>query len=99
MLLIEQTRYDIRQMKRLFDANRVKHHNATMHRKTLEELKDCLASMLNNLDVEPVIDPNESVDGEFDISKPIRSKENKVYQIFSIETIERMFPKKGREEQ
>jgi hypothetical protein len=55
--------------------------------------------MLNNLDVEPKMTQNESVDGEFDISKSIRAKENKVYQIFSIETIEKMFPKKGSDDE
>ena len=97
LLRIERTRYDLRQIKYLFEANRTKNNNVTVHRNTLEELEDCLAAMLNNLDVEPVLDPNESVEGEFDLSKPIRSKENKVYQIFSIETIEKMFPREGRD--
>jgi hypothetical protein len=86
-------------MKHLFEANRAKNDNVAMHRKMLDELDDCLAAMLNNLDVEPRLDLNESVDGEFDLSKPIRARENKVYQIFSIETIERMFPMKGSDDQ
>jgi len=99
LLKIEQARYELRQMKHLFEANQAKNNNVNVHRNTLEELEDCLAAMLNNLDVEPVLRPNESVEGEFDLSKPIRARENKVYKIFSIETIEKMFPKKGREEQ
>ena len=98
LIRIEQARYDLRQMKHLFEANRAMNNNVMIHRNTLEELEDCLAAMLNNLDVEPVLDPSISVEDEFDLSKPIRSRENKVYQIFSIETIERMFPKKGRDE-
>jgi hypothetical protein len=54
--------------------------------------------MLNNLDVEPVLDADESISGEFDINKPIRSRENRIYKIFSIETIEKLFKRKGRNE-
>ena len=99
LILIEQARYELRQMKHLFEANKSKNNNVAIHRNMLEELEDCLAAMLNNLDVAPVLDPNESVEGEFDLSRPIRARENKVYQVFSIETIEKMFPKKGRDEQ
>ena len=99
LLRIENARYELRQMKCLFDANRAKNENVAAHRNMLESLEDCLASMLNNLDVEPKMTRNESVDGEFDISKSIRAKENKVYQIFSIETIEKMFPKKGSDDE
>ena len=95
LIYIEQIRYELRQLKHLYDVNCAKNLNVRTHRKMLEELEDCLSAMLNNLDVEAKRDPNETVEGEFDLSKPIRSKENKVYQIFSIETIEKMFPKKG----
>ena len=53
--------------------------------------------MLNHLDVEPVFDPTDVVTDEFDLSKPIRARENKVYRVFSLETIEMLFAKKGRE--
>ena len=99
LIYIEQTRYELRQIKQLYDANRTKNMNVRAHRDMLEILEDCLSAMLNNLDVEPKFDPDETVDGEFDLGQPIRSRHNKVYQIFSIETIEKMFPKKGRDEQ
>ncbi len=95
LLDIEQARYEIRQLKRLFDLNTEKEHNVTLHHEMLEKLEDCISSILNNLDVEPTFDPYDAIDDEFDLNKPFRSRENRVYQIFSIETIERMFPKKG----
>lgn len=99
LLEIEQTRYEMRQIKHLFDENLEKEKNVLLHRKMLDNMADCLSSMLNNLDVEPVFDANESVEGEFDLRKSPYSRENKVYQIFSINTIEKIFSKKGREQQ
>ena len=98
LLSIEHTRYEIRQIKHLFDENLAKEKNVLMHRKMLDEVEDCLSSMLNHLNVEPVFDPDESIDGEFNTNKSLYSRENKVYQIFSIETIEKMFQQKGRDE-
>ena len=98
LVLIENTRYELRQLKHLFEENLEKERNVLIHRQMLDDMADCLSSMLNNLDVEPSLDPNETVDGEFDLRKSIHSKENKVYQIFSIETIEKMFNKKGRDQ-
>ena len=98
LLRIERARYELRQLKRLYEANLAKDANVQRHRDMLEEVEDRLAGILNNLDVEPSPDPNESVEGEFDLSKPIRAKENKVYRVFSIETIEKLFLKKGRDE-
>jgi hypothetical protein len=72
--------------------------NVDAHRAMLQEVEDCLVAMLNNMDVEPSMDECESVEGEFNPNKPIRSGENRIYQIFSIETIEKMLPKKGSEE-
>ncbi len=95
LIKIEQARYELRQLSHLYETNISKDAGVTLHRETLEEIEDCLSGMLNNLDVEPVIDPDETVEGEFDISKPVNSRANKVYQVFSIEVIERMFPKKG----
>ncbi len=94
---IEQSRYDIRQLKRIYNANLEKDKNVTTHHDMLDKLVDCLSGILNNLDVEPKIDLVDSVEEEFDLSRPVCSRENKVYQIFSIETIETMFPKKGVE--
>ena len=54
-----------------------------------------LSSIVNSLDVKPVFDENESVSGEFDLTKPIKSRENKVYRIFSLNTIEKLFSDEG----
>ena len=69
--------------------------NVRRHRQTLESVENRLSAMLNNLGVEPVPDKNENITCEFDIQKPIRSADNKVYRVFSVETIEAMFDKKG----
>lgn len=95
LIYIEYLRYEIRQIKRLYEENRVLDENVDAHRVLLQEVEDCLVAMLNNMDVEPVMDATDSVEGEFDPNQPIRSRDNRVYQIFSIETIEKMFPKKG----
>lgn len=97
LIAIEHTRYELRQLKRLYDENLEKEKNVLMHRKMLDAMSDCLSSMLNHLDVEPVFDENESVDGEFDLGKSLYSRDNKVYQIFSLETIEKIFSMKGRD--
>ena len=94
---IEQIRYEIRQIGRLQAANISKNSNVNQHRDTLESVENRLSAILNNLGVEPTPDPYESLDHEFDIQRPIRAAENKVYKVFSIETIESMFPKKGGE--
>lgn len=97
LFLIEQIRYEIRQIGRLQQANLAKNSNVTLHRETLEQVENRLSAILNNLGVQPEPDPYETLDHEFDMQRPIRAAENKVYKIFSIETIETMFPKKGGE--
>lgn len=92
---IEQIRYEIRQIGRLQGANIAKNNNVNQHRDTLESVENRLSAILNNLGVEPTPDPYESVDHEFDIQRPIRAAENRVYKVFSIEAIESMFPRKG----
>ncbi len=95
LVAIEHARYDLRQLKYLHDANHEKEKLITAHREMLERLEDCLGGILNNLDVEPVPDPLLSVDDELNLARPVSSKENKIYQVFSVETIERMLPMKG----
>ncbi len=92
---IEQKRYEIRQLKRIYSANNEKDRNASIHQDMLEKLEDCISSILNNLDVAPVMEFVDSIEDEFDITKPFRARENKIYQIFSLEAIESMFPRKG----
>ena len=79
----------------MFDANAATERNVARHREMLEEVQDQLSGMLNNLGVEPVFDSEERVDGEFDLTKSFRSRENGIYKVFSIEVIEKMFPRKG----
>ena len=98
LIYIERARYELRQLKHLYEANLAKDANVKRHRNLLEDLEDHLSSMLNNLDVDPVLDPDDSLVGEFDITKPLRARENKIYRIFSLDTIEKLFSKKGREQ-
>lgn len=92
---IEKVRYEIRGIGSLHEKNMDKIRNVRRHRQTLESVENRLSAMLNNLGVEPVPDKNENITCEFDIQKPIRSADNKVYRVFSVETIEAMFDKKG----
>jgi hypothetical protein len=99
LVFIERARYEIRQLKYLYEANLAKDANVKRHRELLEELEDRLGSMLNHLDVEPIADPQLHLQGELDLSKPVRARENKVYRVFALETIEKLFyKKKGREQ-
>lgn len=95
LIQLEEKRYELRQYKHLFDANAATERNVARHREMLEEVQDQLSGMLNNLGVEPVFDSEERVDGEFDLTKSFRSRENGIYKVFSIEVIEKMFPRKG----
>lgn len=95
LIYIERARYEIRQLKYLYEANLLKEANVKRHRETLKTVNSQLSSILNSLDVKPVLDTTESVSGEFDITKPIRARENKVYRVFSLDTIEKLFNTKG----
>lgn len=99
LIQLEEKRYELRQYKHLFDANVATERNVARHREMLEEVQDQLSGMLNNLGVEPVFDGEERVDGEFDLTKSFRSRENGIYKVFSIEVIEKMFPRKGSDKQ
>lgn len=95
LIFIEKSRYELRQLRHLYEANLVKDANIRRHRDTLDELQDHIGTILNKLDIEPVLDEDETVANDFDITKPIRAKVNRVYRVFSIETIEKLFKKKG----
>lgn len=90
---IEELRYEIGRIKYLNDLNAAKNEHMELHRKKLEEIEDKLSGMLNNLGVEPTIIEYDDLDGEFDVTKPLLSPENRVYKIFSVETIESLFDK------
>ncbi len=88
LINIEEFRYEIRQLTILYEANLQKDKNVNKHRVVLEEVENCLSGILNNLGIRPVVDESETVDGEFNLLKPIRANENKVYKIFSLDAIE-----------
>ncbi len=88
LINIEEFRYEIRQITLLYEANLLKDKNVNKHRVVLEEVENCLSGILNNLGIRPTIDETERVDGEFNVLKPIRASENKVYKIFSLDAIE-----------
>ena len=95
LIFIERARYELRQLRYLYEANLIKDANIRRHRDTLDDLQDHIGTILNKLDIEPVLDEEETVANDFDITKPIRAKINRVYRVFSIETIEKLFSKKG----
>ncbi len=95
---IEEFRYEIRQLTLLYEANLQKDKNVNKHRVVLEEVENCLSGILNNLGIRPTVDETETVEGEFDLMKPIRSSENKVYKIFSLEAIESLLLRKPTED-
>ena len=78
--------------------NMAKERSVTKHRIMLEELQDRLSSILSNLGVEPVYDTEFSILGEFDLNKSFYTKDNSIYQIFSVEAIEKLFPRNRRED-
>ena len=94
---IEQARYEIRQLKYFYDENVKKDLNIKNHRELLEEVEDRISGILNNLGITVAEQELESVEGEFNVNKPVRSVENKVYRVFSLDVIEAMFPN-GRKE-
>ena len=91
LIAIEEERYELRQIRTLYEANVLIEKHVTMHREMLEKVQDRISSMLNNLDVEAIIDADDAAPSELDISKSFIAKENKIYQIFSLDTIENMF--------
>ncbi len=95
LIYIERSRYELKQLQQLYEANVAKDAGIKRHRELLDELIDRIGSMLNKLDVEPVFEPEESVTSVFDVTKPIRSRENSIYRIFSLDTIDKLFVKKG----
>lgn len=96
LINIEEFRYEIRQITLLYQANLLKDKNVNKHRVILEDVENCLSGILNNLGIHPTIDDSTSVDGEFNLLRSIRSPENKVYKIFSLDAIESVLVGKGR---
>ena len=91
LVTIEHLRYEIRSITRLYEYNLAKNRNIELHRQMLEIVENKLSAMLNNLGVEPVIVKYNDLSDEFNVNKSYMSNENRIYKIFSIETIENLF--------
>lgn len=98
LLAIENARYVIRQINRIYKLNAQIEKHIKIHRIELEMLENHLSAILNNLGIEPVVDKSINIKNEFDIKLPIDSPQNKVYKIFSIEVIEELFSSNGGEQ-
>ncbi len=96
LIKIENLRYDLRNVTRLYNENRSKNRNIEEHRQMLEMVEDKLSAILNNLGVAPVVVHYNDLEDEFDVSKSFRSTYNKIYKIFSLDAIENLFGGKGR---
>ena len=91
LVKIEHLRYEIRNITRLYNYNLAKNRNIEQHRQMLEVVENKLSAMLNNLGVEPVIVKYKDLSNEFDVNKSYMANDNRIYKIFSIETIENLF--------
>ena len=96
LIKIEDCRYEIRQFTYLYQQNIIQDRNIDVHRHVLDDVENCLGTILNNLGIHPVIDDNVSVNGEFNLLKSILSYDNKVYKVFSLEAIESLLIKDKR---
>lgn len=96
LIQIENLRYDLRNITKLYKYNLAKNRNIERHRKELEELENTISAMLNNLGVEPEVVRFNDLTEEFDVNKSIRSNANKIYKIFSIDAIEALFETKEK---
>ena len=94
LIEIEHLRYEIRNITRLYNYNLAKNKNIEQHRQMLEIVENKLSAMLNNLGVEPVVVRYRDLSEEFNVNKSYMSNENRVYKIFSIDTIENLFDRK-----
>ncbi len=93
LISIEELRYEIRQILFLYEFNLKKDRNIDKHRKALDNVENCLGTILNNLGVHPIIDNNVIVEREFNMLKPILAHDNKIYKVFSLDAIESLLIK------
>ena len=96
LIRVEEFSHDIRLITILHNANLQKEKNINNHRLALESIEDCLSGILNNLGIYPSVDESVNVDGEFNISAPVFSSENKIYKILSLDKIEDLIIKKSK---
>lgn len=95
LLTIEKLRYIVREINRIQQLNNQIETHVKIHRIELEVLENHLSSILNNLGIEPIVDNNINIQNEFSIELPVKSPQNKVYKIFSLEVIEELFEDNG----
>ncbi len=95
LLAIEDIRYNMRVINFLHHTNYEQNRHASEHREMLERVRDALLGMMSSLRIIPDAKSDVSIEGEFNIEKPFNSNENRVYKVFSVEAIEKMFNKKG----
>ncbi len=93
---VEEFRYEIRQITFLYEFNLKKDRNINRHRHVLDEVENCLGTILNNLGVHPIIENGVNVEREFNMLKSILSHENKIYRVFSIDAIEALLAKNDK---
>lgn len=92
---IEDIRYNIRVINFLHHTNYEQNRHAGEHREMLERVRDALLGMMSSLRIIPDAKSDVSIEGEFNIEKPFNSNENRVYKVFSVDAIDKMFNKKG----
>ncbi len=95
LLAIEDIRYNMRVINFLHHTNYEQNRHASEHREMLERVRDALLGMMSSLRIVPDAKSDVSIEGEFNIEKPFNSNENRVYKVFSVDAIEKMFNKKG----
>ncbi|MBQ6921608.1 MAG: hypothetical protein IJQ66_00815 [Clostridia bacterium] len=96
LIQIENLRYELRHITKLYEHNLAKNRNIEKHRQMLELVENKLSAMLNNLGVEPVVVRYTNLEDEFDVSKSFMSNDNKIYKIFSLDAIEQLFGARRR---
>ncbi len=96
LLRVEEIRYELRQITALYEENLRIEECVRMHREMLEAVEDRLSGMLSNMGVHPKISDDESVSEDIALDKPFRAAENRIYKIFSIDSIEAMFDRKPK---
>ncbi len=96
LIKIENLRYELRSITRLYKYNLAKNENIEQHRQMLETVENRLSAMLNNLGVEPVVVRYKNLEDEFDVNRSVMSNYNKIYKIFSIDAIDNLFGGKER---
>lgn len=97
LLNIETIRYEIRQINKIRKMNEDISENITFHQNMLEAVETVLRGMMSHLDIRINASGSEDVDDIFFIEKRIMDPANRIYRIFSLDNIKKLFtePKGG----